>query len=247
MPDEHPGLPGVSEHQLQVDGWIECCGLPPEPQQFIVPALLDVGTLSGEARHVLVVVVVVAVGVQVVTPEPVGPQPLADADGSDEVPFGCTFEHDLRLVFCLVLRQRRVFLLHSLDGNLSIDVFAAPVSNPLRPPLLKVKHSEARPVGRDVVLNVVLGQLVVLLHVDQLRQALIVHLASVFIHVGEEAEAVGVEYGDALVGCRLQCAADKMEVGEVEWQAEADVAQLGRGVPHEVEGVAGTDGRVCPR
>ena len=60
MADEQPSLLGVSEHQLQIDGWKERCGIVPQPQQLIVPVLLDGWALSSVARHVLVVVIVVA-------------------------------------------------------------------------------------------------------------------------------------------------------------------------------------------
>ncbi|KAA8590407.1 hypothetical protein FQN60_014341 [Etheostoma spectabile] len=134
-----------------------------------------------------------AFGEQVVAPESAGPRPLPHADRLEEVRLSRVFESNPRPVLCLGIGQRWVLLLDRFNGNPSVDVFAAPVSVPLWPPLLKVQHGEARLVGGDVVLDVILGQLLMALQVYELRQALVVYLAGVFVHVGEDAKAVGVE------------------------------------------------------
>lgn len=147
MANKQRSFPGVFEDQLQVDGRKECRGLFSEPQKIVIPLLLNIRTLSSEAHHVLVVVIVIAVRIQVVTPKSFWPQFLPNLDGSDKIPLGCSFKHNLCPFLCLIFRKWSVLLFDLFDWNLSVDIFASPVSNPLRSPLFKVKHSQARSIG----------------------------------------------------------------------------------------------------
>lgn len=83
MANKQTSFPGVFEDQLQVDGRKECRGLFSEPQKIFIPLLLNIRTLSSEAHHVLVVVIVIAVRIQVVTPKSFWPQFLPNLDGQN--------------------------------------------------------------------------------------------------------------------------------------------------------------------